>query len=127
MSIKLSIRNTKLIAASFFILIGLLSLIDTLWNKQGYYLRDVVIVLILSSPMLINKRLYYIFFGFTASIISLILFIVYATQNTPWQIKDSTFLFYLSGCLLYLLTLVCSITLLYVGTYSKEHNRFQLT
>ncbi len=126
MPAKLSLRYTKLIATSFFIMIGLLSLIDTLWNKPEYYLRDVIILLILSSPLLINKRLYFIFFGFAASFISLILFIIYATQNSPWQVKDTTFLFYISGCLLYLLALVCSITLIHVGTHSKEDSRFQL-
>ena len=123
---EISIQNIKLVASLFFIVIGLLSLIDTLRNKPEYYLRDLVILLILSSPLLINRRIYYMIFGLLTSVSSLLILMFYAVQRTPFQIKETTFLVYLSGCLLYLSALVCSITLIYIGTYSKDRNKFEL-
>lgn len=125
MSKRISIRNIKFIASSFFVSIGLINFIDTLINLPNHYLRDIIILLILSSPILINKRFYYLFFGFVASIISIVVLMVYAIHKTPSQI-DISISFYLLGILLYLSALICSLTLVYVGTYSEEQKRFRL-
>lgn len=125
MTIKISIRTVKLIAGLFFVLMGLINLLDTLINLNNFYLRDIIILLVLSLPTLINKRGFYMFFGLAASIMSFITLIVYAAYNTPSQI-DISITFYLFGILLYLFALTCSLALLYVGTYSEEQNRFRL-
>ena len=125
MTKRISIRTIKLIACSLFILIGLINLIETLIYLPNYYLRDTIILLILGSPLLINKRAYYVIFGLLASVISFVILIVYVIYNYPSQI-DNSISFYFLGILLYLFALACSVALIYVGSYSKEQNRFRL-
>lgn len=121
----LSFNNLKHLISSYFILIGLMSLIETLSIKPNYYLRDLIILMILSLPLIINKRLFYFFFGLFASIISLVLLMVFIAKNNPTKI-DVTIPMFILGCLFFTITLICSLLFIYIGTYTSHKNSFRL-
>jgi hypothetical protein len=122
--IRLSINATKYLASSYFILIAVLSLADSVYN-QKFMTRDAIILAILSLPLIINKRLFYLVFGFLGALVSLPLTIVYIIYNNPVRSGDSPAFFFV-GLFFYILALVASMALIHVGTFSRERNRFQL-
>ena len=117
----------KYLAASYFVLLGLLNLIDTLLSTISYHysIRDLIILISLSLPMLINKRLFYLAFGLLAAIISLMILIVYLFSRNPIK-TDTSIWFFLIGCVVYSLGFLSSLGLVYVGTYTNEKKRFKL-
>jgi len=120
-----SYNNLKYLASFFFVIIGLSNLIETLITKPQFYFRDFIILTVLSLPIIINRRLFYLFFGLWSSIISLILLIVFIINNNPLQIKISVIKFLL-GFIFFTLILICSLILIYIGTYSIDKKRFRI-
>ncbi|MES2747226.1 MAG: hypothetical protein V4648_02540 [Bacteroidota bacterium] len=120
-------QKTKYLAASYFIIIGLFNLADTLYNSREFAFRDGLILLVLSLPLLINKRLFYLSYGFLASLISLVILIAYIVTYLQSPIKTpESIWFFLLGCILFSAGLFASLALIYIGTYSNEKNRFTL-
>ena len=120
-------QRTKYLASSYFILIGLLNFTDTLFNSRNLLLRDAIILFILSLPILINKRLFYLGYGFLASIFTfgiLIGFIITFLENHT-KPEMSVWLFLL-GFLFLSMGLLSALSLIYIGTYSEEKYRFKL-
>ena len=121
---RLSITATKYLACSNFIMIGALSLADSVVN-QNLVWRDAIILFVLSLPLIINKRLFYLGYGFLAALVSLPCTIIYAFSNYPIK-SDTSLAFYFLGLVIFLLAVICSIALIHVGTFSKVPNRFRL-
>jgi hypothetical protein len=117
----------KYFAASYFVLLGLLNLIDTLFHNINfnYLIRDFIILIALSLPLLLNKRLFYLAFGLLASFITLTILIVYIFSRNPIKTDDSIW-FFLIGCVVYCLGFLSSLALVYIGTYTIEKKRFKL-
>ena len=120
-------NKLKYVATSYFVLLGLLNLIDTLFSNINYiyFIRDLIILISLSLPLLLNKRLFYLAFGLLAAIITLTILIVYIFSRNPIK-TDNSIWFFLLGCAVYCLGLLSSLALIYIGTYTIEKNRFKL-
>ena len=121
---KIQIRTLKYISSFCFIIPGLYSLIQTLITEPEYWIRDFIILFILSLPLIINRRFFYIGYGILTGIISLALTFVFAFKNVPTQ-KDFI-IPYLLGIAFFLIILSSSLTMIYIGTFSKEKGRFRL-
>ena len=120
-------NKIKYFAASYFVLIGLLNLTDTLLSSinYNYFIRDLIILSLLSLPLLLNKRLFYLAFGLLASFITLTILIVYIFSRNPIKTDNSVW-FFLLGCAVYCLGFLSSLVLIYIGTYTHEKKRFKL-
>jgi hypothetical protein len=115
----------KYLASFYFISIGLLNLLDTLFYGRKFIPRDVIILLILSLPILINKRLFYLGYGIIATLISLIILIVFIELQNPLTAKTTLWYFF-SGSVFFLLGVLSSIAFIYIGTYTSQKKRFKL-
>lgn len=125
-TLKLSSPNKiKYFSASYFVLIGFLNLLDTLFNSNTFFIRDSIILLLLSLPLLINKRLFYLAFGLLASIVSLLLLILYVDSQNLSKTYTSIW-FFIPGFVIICLGFLCSLAFIYIGTYTLEKNRFKL-
>jgi len=122
---KNKIRLLKYLSSACFIIPAGWSFLHTLIYSPQYWVRDFIILVILSLPLIVNRRLFYLSFGILASIISLLITIIYAFKNTPNQI-ESSWSFYLLGLFLYLIIFSSSLTMIYIGTYSIEKRKFRL-
>ncbi|WP_162127860.1 hypothetical protein [Flavobacterium phycosphaerae] len=122
---KPNITTLKYIATGYFMLIAALSLAETLWNSKAFAWRDIVLLAIASLPLLVNKRLFYLGYGILISLITLTILIAYIAMHNYSQ-PDDSLAYFLLGCLVHALSLSCALTLIYVGTYSAEKNRFLL-
>ncbi len=125
---KISFKNinqVKYLSSLYFIVPGFISLVHTLIYSPEYYIRDIIILLVLSLPIIINRRLFFLFYGLLASIISLVICIVFIFNNSPSRI-DISISMYLIGCILYLLGILAGLAMIYIGTYTKEKNTFKL-
>lgn len=120
-------NKLKYFAASYFVLLGLVNLIDTLLStiNFNYFIRDFIILTTLSLPILLNKRLFYLAFGLLASFITLTILIIYIFSRNS-LITDNSVWFFLLGCAVYCLGFLSSLALIYIGTYTLEKKRFKL-
>lgn len=120
-------QRIKYLASSYFILIGLLNFSDTLFNSRNLFLRDAIILIILSLPIIINKRLFYLGYGFLASIITfgILMGFIIKFLESPIKPEMAIWLFFI-GFLFLSIGLLSSLSLIYIGTYSEEKNRFKL-
>ena len=118
-------NKLKYFAGFFFVLIGFLNLLDSLFHNNPFYIKDLIILFVLSLPLLINKRLFYFAYGFIASIISLLVFIMYILTRNPIK-SDISIWFFLLGCVVNCVALISALAFIYIGTYSTEKNRFKL-
>ena len=121
----MKIKMLKLLSSFCFVMPAALSFIHTLIYSAEYCLRDFVILVIFSLPLIINKRIFYLCYGLIAAIISLLVIFFYAFNNTLNQ-KDNSLIFFLVGIFFYLLIFSSSLTMVYIGTYSKEKGKFKL-
>lgn len=117
----------KYFAASYFILIGVLNLLDTFFSNIDitYSIRDFIILFVLSLPLLINKRPFYFIFGLITSTISFLTLILYVDSQNLSKAYDSIWAF-LPGFVIICLGFLCSLALIYIGIYTAEKNRFKL-
>jgi len=99
------IQKVKYLGAAFFLLTGLINLIDTIWTGGDYVVRDLIILLVLTSPLLVNRRLYFLGFGFLGSAISIALLFIYVFTQSP-ELAPLPVAFYLLGCIIFSLALV---------------------
>jgi|SRR5690606_8178107 len=120
-----NINRLKILCCLYFIIPGFINLVHTLINFSEYFNRDIIILLVLSSPLLINKRFFYTFFGLIASIVSLLVLILFVVNNSPTRIDISTWM-YITGCAFYFFGVVCGLGMIYIGTHSKQKNTFQI-
>ena len=124
--LKLSeLRKAKFIGSSYFIIVGLLCLTDTFVNNRDYILRDLIILIILSLPLIINKRLFYLGFGLVSAPTLLIMLILFVFLQNPIKADTSPAVFFF-GCLIFALGFLASLTLIHVGTYTKKRHRFRI-
>lgn len=124
--LKLSeLRKAKLIGSSYFIIVGLFSFIHTLIYTNDYWLRDLIILTILSLPLIINKRLFYLGFGLVSAPTLLIMLILFVFLQNPIKADTSPAVFFF-GCLIFALGFLASLTLIHVGTYTKKRHRFRI-
>ncbi len=119
------LQKTKFIGSSYFIAVGLINLIDTLVNRNNYILRDFIILAILCLPLIINKRLFYLGFGLVTAPVTLVMLILFVFLQNPFK-TDIYPQFFFFGCLIFTLGLLASLTLIHVGTYSKNKRRFRI-
>lgn len=122
---KLKIKTLKYLSSLSFVLIGLFSLLHTLIYTPQYWVRDFVILVILSSPLIVNRRLFYIAFGILSGIISLVITIIFFIKKMPNH-SESSLSFYLFGLMIYLMIFSSSLTMIYIGTYSELKGKFRL-
>lgn len=121
------LQKAKLLSCTYFIIIGILNLTDTVFNHRETVLRDSIFLLVLSLPLLVNKRLFYLVYGFLASLFSLVVLIGYIVTFLQSPLKaENSVLFFLLGCVVLSIGMACSLGLIYIGTYSEEKNRFKL-
>jgi len=120
-----NLQKAKLIGSSYFITVGLVNLIETLFNRNDYILRDFIILIILSLPLIINKRIFYLGYGLIAAPVLLVMLILFVSLQNPFRtdIYPPIFIF---GCLIFTLGFLASLTLISVGTYTKEKHRFRI-
>ena len=119
------LQKIKLIGSSYFIAVGLVNLIDTLFNRSNYILRDLIILILLSLPLIINKRIFYLGFGLITAPALLIMLILFISLQNPFKTDIYPPLFFF-GCLIFTLGFLASLTLISVGTYTKEKHRFRI-
>ncbi|RZJ65484.1 MAG: hypothetical protein EOO50_13555 [Flavobacterium sp.] len=122
---KFSITKIKYFACAYFALLGLATLALSASTSTLYLKRDLLIMLALALPMLINKRIFHLMYGLLSAMITLTMLLVYTFSNNPWQIDISISMF-VSGLFIFALAFVASLALVYVGTYSKTKNTFTL-
>ena len=120
-----NLQKKKLIGSSYFIIIGLINLIETLVNRNDYIVRDLIILMILSLPLIVNERLFYLGFGLITAPTLLVILILFIFLQNPFK-TDIYPQFFLFGCLIFTLGLLSSLILIHVGTYTKEKGRFRI-
>lgn len=119
------LQKAKFIGASYFIIVGLFSFIHTLLYTRDYVLRDLIILIILSLPLIINKRLFYLGFGLVTAPTLLVMLILFVLLQNPIKSNTSPAVFFF-GCIFFSLGLLASLALIHVGTYTKEKRRFRI-
>ena len=125
---KLKSTQTSIIkyfSSSFFIILGLLNLMHSIFILSEYYVRDFIILLFLSLPLLINRKLFFLAFGLLAAFVSIIILFIHLFDNTPIQNQVSV-LMYVSGIFIYLISIFSGLGMIYLGTFSNEKNTFKL-
>ena len=126
MKLKLTQPNTvKYLSSSFFILVGVINLFHTIFVLSEYYVRDFIILFILSLPLIINRKLLFTSFGLLASFVSILIFFIHLFNNTPNH-SELSIPIYIIGSLIYLLSICSGLGMIYVGTFSNEKNTFKL-
>lgn len=120
-----AVSKIKYLSCSFFIGIGLFNLVITWVQDSDYYQRDFILLVLLSLPLLVNKRLFFLCYGVVASTISLLVFLFYLIGRLQ-SIDLHSVVFYLLGCTFYLIILTASLGFIYVGTFTKNTTKFRL-
>ncbi len=119
------LQKTKFLGSSYFIIVGLFSFIHTLLYTSNYASRDLIILIILSLPLIINKRLFYLGYGLVAAPTLLIMLILFVFLQSPLK-TDITPPVFFFGSVFFILGLLASLSLINVGTYTKEKHRFRI-
>ena len=126
MKVKLTNANkVKYISSSFFIILGLLNLTHTMFILSEYYVRDFIILFLLSLPLIINRKLFFLGFGSLATFVSIIILFIHLFINTPNQ-NQVSIIMYVTGIFIYLVSIFSGLGMIYIGTFSKEKNTFKL-
>lgn len=120
-----NLQKAKLIGSFYFIIVGLFSFIHTLLYTNEYWLRDLIILIILSLPLIVNKRLFYLGYGLVAAPTLLIMLILFIFLQSPLK-TDITPPVFFFGFLFFTLGFLASLLLINVGTYTKEKHRFRI-
>lgn len=111
----------KYSASSFFVIIALINLVDSLMNNRQTTFFDVAFLAIVCLPLLINKRLFILGYGLLATFISFTILLLYSLSSNPSYLVS-----YLFGLSVFILAFACALALVYIGTYSPEKGRFRL-
>lgn len=117
----ITINSIKYLAVSFFVLIALINLADSLAHNRQTGVFDLTFLALTCLPLLINKRLFILCYGIIASFISLPILILFSISS-----NTDALLSYLFGLGVFVLALLSSLALVYVGTHSEEKGRFKL-
>lgn len=120
-----NLQKAKFIGSSYFIVVALFSFIHTLLYSSDYVLRDFIILIILSLPLIINKRLFYLGFGLVTAPTLLVMLILFLFLQNPIKADTSPAVFFF-GCLFFFVGLLAALTLIHIGTYTKEKHRFRI-
>lgn len=115
------INRIRYYASSFFVLIAIVNLVDSFINNRQTTVFDITFAAVAVLPLLINKRLFILSYGMLAALISFPILIFYSLSSNLSYLAS-----YLFGLAVFILAFVCSLTLIYVGTYSEEKGRFKL-
>lgn len=121
----MKIKTLKLLSCLCFIIPAALSFIHTLIYSKEYWARDFTILLILSLPLVINKRVFFLFYGILTAIISIVIIFFYAFNNVPVKF-DNSLIFYFLGIFFYVVIFMSSLIMVYIGTHSTEKGKFKL-
>jgi len=70
-SIEQKIKNARVIASSYFILLGLINLFTNTLSDYQIIMRDSILLLVFISPALLHNKSVYLVFGSLGAIISL--------------------------------------------------------
>ena len=119
--------STKLVtyfSSAFFIVVGLINLVHSIFVFSDYNIRDLIILITLSLPLFINKKIFFLLFGGLASVISIVIFFIHLF-NFPDE-KQISILMYISGFFIYALSLCSGLGMIYIGTFSSRKNTFSL-
>jgi len=105
-------------------LIGIINAIHSLVVVSDCIIRDLIILALLCLPLLVNRKMFFLFFGLLAALLSILIFMVHLI-NFPDQNLFSISM-YVTGFFLYALSFCCGSAMMYIGTYSGEKNSFRL-
>ena len=121
----IKINRIRYLASSFFVIIALINVVDSLINNRQTTSFDIVFLAVACLPLLIGKRLFILGYGILAAFLSFLILLAYLLVFNP-QIDDGYLAVYFLGLLVFILAFASSLALVYVGTYSKEKGRFKL-
>ena len=117
--------KVKYISSSYFIILGVINLLHTIFFLSEFYVRDFMILFLLSLPLLINKKLFFLAFGLLAAFTSIIILFLHLFTNTPSQ-NVISIIMYITGIGIYLVGIFSGLGMIYLGTFSNEKNSFKL-
>jgi len=118
-------RKPKLIGSLYFIMLALVNLACTLLYGKLSWL-DVVLLAVTCLPLLINKKMFYFFYGLLNCLVWLIIgILVFSNHMEAIRLQmhmPAKFIF--AGYGLTVVGLFASLLLVYAGINSDEKNRF---
>lgn len=118
-------KKALLMGCLYFVVLALINLLTMLIDNQVTPI-DLIILLITALPLLINKKIFSLFFGGLGVLFSLYILIAILIVHTNPEINHLSKLPILIGYLFAGMTIIASLLLVYSGTYSTEKNRFSL-
>ena len=118
------IKIIKLLAALYFLILGVFSFSASLYDNVFTWL-DLVLLLFSCLPLIINKRIILLAFGMLAGCASI--YIMYACLSFSLipQLLTTGIAFFM-GFVLGSSSLSASLALIYVGLQSSDKNQFSL-
>lgn len=118
-------NQIKHFAGLFFIGLATLNLILTVMNV-GVRLFDLLILILVVVPFIMNKRKIFLLFGFLSGLTSLYMTVGCLIFSLNPDIQTSAMEFFM-GFVLSIMSLTFSIGLIYVGIQGSENSRLNLS
>ena len=115
------INQIRYCASLFFVIIAIVNLVNSFVSTSQTAFFDITFLGVAILPMLIKKRIFILGYGVLATLVSFPILLIYLiTSSTSYLVS------YFFGLSVFIMALVCSLALIYVGTYSPEKGRFKL-
>ena len=123
-SIFTQTKPLKYFSSSFFISVGVINLVHSVFVLHEYFIRDFLILTFLSLPLIINKRIFFLVFGFLAALFSITIFFIHLFSFLDKN--QFSVIMYISGFFIYGLSFCSGLGMIYIGTFSNQKNTFRL-
>ena len=121
-------KLAKYIGCIYFIVLGLVNVIGTAIYSDNLNFRDFIVLALFCTPLLVNKKFYYLIFGAISSLLwAYLLFAVFQMNvkhvrgidphTNPYMSAAAAFTIGYSLCAI---SLICSLLIVYAGMSDPE-------